>query len=133
MAANPYGPSHLPRGSGSSADGAEIKYLHILQESEDRVVWRAQRRAAASAEWTDVVIKCYRTEPEYVRRYENEVACYRQAASMQVSGRFFAVSFTRPLQRGESKQLSPHHRGAAFMRQVHKPVLLIRCATIRSA
>ena len=71
-------------GSCSSADGVKIKYLHILQESEDRVVWRAQRQVTASAEWTDVVIKCYRTEPEFVWRYKNEVACYRQAASMQV-------------------------------------------------
>ena len=121
--------------SGSSADGERIKYLHILQESEDRVVWRAQRRATASAEWTDVAIKCYRTEPEYVRRYENEVACYRQAASMQVSNRLlclFTVLFTRPPQRGESKQLSPHHRGAAFTRPVYKPFLLLRYATIRS-
>ena len=65
-------------GSGPSTDSAEIQYLHKLQESEDRVVWRAQRRETASEAWTDVVIKWYRAEQEYIWRYDNEVACYQQ-------------------------------------------------------
>jgi hypothetical protein len=71
--------------SGPSTIGAKIQYLHKLQESEDRVVWRAQRRETASDALVEVVIKWYRTEPEYIWRYHNEVACYQQATSMQVS------------------------------------------------
>ena len=91
-------PSKRSAGAASSgtsaADGAEIQYLHKLDEKEDRVVWRAKRRETALVAWTDVVIKCYRTEPEYIWRYEKEVACYRQAASMQVRSRFLSL-FTR--------------------------------------
>jgi hypothetical protein len=74
--------------SEASDNGAEIQYLHKLQESEDRVVWRARRQDAAAGTWADVVIKWYRTESEGIPRYDNEVACYRQATSMQARSSF---------------------------------------------
>jgi hypothetical protein len=78
--------------SEPSVNGGEIRYLHKLQESKDRVVWRARWRDAAAASEADVVIKWYQTKPESVRCYENEVACYRQATSMQARAAFVVLS-----------------------------------------
>ena len=98
MSLTPCGPSHPPKkiagtsNSKPSDNDAEIQYLFKLQESEDLMVWRAQLWGVEG--WADVVIKWYRTESESIWRYENEVACYRQATSMQASS-CFLLPFTR--------------------------------------
>jgi hypothetical protein len=58
-----------------------IRYLHVLQEHEDRVTWMAQRWEAVLQVWVDVVVKWYAQAGAAACR--NEAECYRALASMQ--------------------------------------------------